>query len=218
MKATTSADQFPTEIAGLPASVPSQLVELGRRGAVRAADRARHEADRRRDRAHALVQRLDPRADAQGAAGVGGRRRRRERGRPRRDGALARAAARQPLRRNARDAAADGDRRELPVPVAVPRSGRLLVPPAHPRGLRPGAGPLREHPRRPDRPGVLAAGQPRGVADARRRLDRGRQGRRVQPLGDDVRGDGPLRQHDARRWRLRRSTLDVGAARWCAST
>ena len=28
MKATTSADQFSTEIAGLPASVPSRLVEL----------------------------------------------------------------------------------------------------------------------------------------------------------------------------------------------
>ena len=29
--------------------------------------------------------------------------------------------------------------------VDVPRPRRLLVPPAHPRGLRPGAGPLREH-------------------------------------------------------------------------
>ena len=37
------------------------------------------------------------------------------------------------------------------VPVHVPDAGRLLVSPAHPRGLRPGAGSLREHPRRPER-------------------------------------------------------------------
>ena len=64
-----------------------------------------------------------------------------------------------------------------PIPVGgtfsyridVPRPGRLLVPPAHPRGLRPGAGSLRQHPRRPRRPGLLAAGTPRAAADARRR-------------------------------------------------
>ena len=48
------------------------------------------------------------------------------------------------------------------VPHRVPRPGRLLVPPAHPRGLRPGAGPVREHRRRPGRAGLLAAGAPRG--------------------------------------------------------
>ena len=58
---------------------------------------------------------------------------------------------------------------QAPIPVgerfayriAVPRSRRLLVPPAHPRGLRPGDGPLREHPRRPDRRRLLAARAPR---------------------------------------------------------
>ena len=45
---------------------------------------------------------------------------------------------------------------QAPMPVggsftytrAVPRPGRLLVPPAHPRGLRPGDGPVRQHPGR----------------------------------------------------------------------
>ena len=48
---------------------------------------------------------------------------------------------------------------QAPIPVGETftyqvqraRSRRLLVPPAHPRGLRPGDGPLREHPRRPER-------------------------------------------------------------------
>ena len=35
-------------------------------------------------------------------------------------------------------------RRELHRPRGLPRPGRLLVPPAHPRGLRPGDGPLRQ--------------------------------------------------------------------------
>ena len=38
--------------------------------------------------------------------------------------------------------------------VSVPRSGRLLVPPPHPGGLRPGAGSVRKHPRRPERRGT----------------------------------------------------------------
>ena len=33
--------------------------------------------------------------------------------------------------------------------IYVPRPGRLLVPPARPRGLRPGTRPVRQHPRRP---------------------------------------------------------------------
>ena len=39
------------------------------------------------------------------------------------------------------------------------------------------------------------------AADPRRRPDRGRQGRAVQPLGDELRGDGPLRQRAAGRRR-----------------
>ena len=59
-------------------------------------------------------------------------------------------------------------------------------------------GPLRQHPRRPARPGLLAAGPPRSRAHARRHPDRGRPGRALQPGRDDVLGDGPLRQRDAR--------------------
>ena len=40
----------------------------------------------------------------------------------------------------------------LHLPGARARPRRLLVPPAYPRGLRPGAGPLREHPRHPGEP------------------------------------------------------------------
>ena len=91
--------------------------------------------------------------------------------------------------------------RDLHLPGERARSGRLLVPPAHPRGLRPGDGPLREHPRRPDRGRPLAARPPRAPPDARRRPDRGRADRPLQRLGDDARRDGPLRQRHARRRR-----------------
>ena len=83
------------------------------------------------------------------------------------------------------------------LPGALPRPRRLLVPPAHPRGLRPGDGPLRQRRRRARRPGLLAARQPRGRAHPRRRPARGRQDRALQPRRDDPLGDGPLRQRDA---------------------
>ena len=51
-----------------------------------------------------------------------------------------------------------GGRVHLPHPVPRPRS--VLVPPAHPRGLHPGAGPVRQHPGGPGRAGLLAAGTP----------------------------------------------------------
>ena len=53
--------------------------------------------------------------------------------------------------------------RELLRPRHVPRSGAVLVPPAHPRGLRPGDGPVRQRARRAGRPGLLAAGPPRAA-------------------------------------------------------
>ena len=46
------------------------------------------------------------------------------------------------------------------LPTPVPRPGLLLVPPAHPRGLRPGDGPLRRDHRRALGSGLLAAGRP----------------------------------------------------------
>ena len=60
---------------------------------------------------------------------------------------------------------------QAPIPVGetftyqvhVPGPRRLLVPPAHPRGLRPGDGAVRQHPRRPGRARLLAAGQPRAA-------------------------------------------------------
>ena len=38
---------------------------------------------------------------------------------------------------------------ELHLPDPVPRPRPVLVPPAHPRGLHPGDGPVRQHPGRP---------------------------------------------------------------------
>ena len=95
------------------------------------------------------------------ARGRGGDRPGREPRRPRGDRALARAAPRQPLRRNARDAAPMEIGESFDYRLHFPDAGALLVPPAHPPGLRPGDGPLRQHPRRPRRPGLLGAGPPR---------------------------------------------------------
>ena len=106
----------------------------------------------------------------------------------------------------------------LHLPGARARPRRLLVPPAHPRGLRPGDGPVREHPRHPERARLLAARQPRAAAHPRRHPDRGRADRRVQRVGDDARGDGPLRQRDARRRRAGPRRSRPSAARSCAST
>ena len=55
--------------------------------------------------------------------GLGARRRRRQRGRPRGDRALARAAAREPLRRHARDAGADPGRRRFSYRISFPDPG-----------------------------------------------------------------------------------------------
>ena len=75
------------------------------------------------------------------------------------DRALARPATRQRLRRHARDPGPD--RRSagsLHLPsCSFPDAGAVLVPPPHPRGLRPRHGPLRQHRRRTRRPRLLAA-------------------------------------------------------------
>ena len=102
-------------------------------------------------------------------AGLRDRRRRRQRGRPGGDRALARAAARQPLRRHARDAGADPGRRELHLPR------RSSPTPASTGTTRTSARttarswPVRQHRRRPGRRRLLAAGPSRARADARRR-------------------------------------------------
>ena len=46
------------------------------------------------------------------------------------------------------------------LPDPVPRRRPVLVPPPHPRGLHPGARPVRQHPGRPGRARLLAAGRP----------------------------------------------------------
>ena len=198
------AIEFPRETEGLPEAGKTELVELADGGRVRARDRPGQEADRRRDRADARLQRLRPGPDAEGPAGRDDHRPRHQPRRHRGDRALARAAAREPLRRHARHAGADPGRRELHLPGARARPRRLLVPPAHPRGLRPGAGPVREHPRRPRaEPDYWPPANRELLAHARRHPDRGRADRRLQRVGDDARGDGPLRQRDARRGRDR---------------
>ena len=47
----------------------------------------------------------------------------------------------------------------------------------------------------PADPDYWAPVQPRGAAHPRRRVARERSDRAVQPLRDDLRGDGPVRQH-----------------------
>ena len=157
-------DHFPRDTGGLPAATPAGLVELARGQRFELADRAGEQADRRRHGADAGLQRLDSRADAAGPPGLGDRGRRRQRRRPGADGALARPAPGQPLRRHPRDPGADPRRRPLLLPRAVPRPRRLLVPPAHPRGLRPGTGPVRQRDRRARGPRLLGAGAPRARA------------------------------------------------------
>ena len=134
----------------------------GRRRRVRAAHRAGDQADRRRDGAHARLQRLDPRPDAAGSA-----RARRSIVNVVNEGDLEATVHWHGLRLDNRydgtheTQRADPGRRQLHRTADVPGSRRVLVPPAHPPGLRPGDGPVRQHPGRPGRPGLLAAGPPR---------------------------------------------------------
>ena len=216
---TTSTENFPRETAGLPRSAAA-IVELadGDRSKLRIAPVAKRIGD-------ATVRMLAyngsiPGPTLQRAAGLRGRRQRRQRRRPRGDRALARAAARQPLRRHARDAGAD--RRSAaasPYRIAFPDPGvywyhphiredygqemglygNIVVVPADPDYWPPVHRELAPHPRR--------------------HPDRGRPDRAVQPHRDDLRRDGPLRQRAARRRRDRTSSLDRAArARSFAST
>ena len=120
--------------------------------------------------------------------------RRRRRG----DGSLARPAAGEPLRRRpARDAGTDPDRGHVHLQGPVPRRRVLLVPPAHPRGLRAGDGPVRHDHRRALRPLVLARRRPPAQHHAGRPARRGRPHRTVPPLRSELHRDGPVRQRDA---------------------
>ena len=66
--------------------------------------------------------------------------------------------------------------------------------------------------------GLLATGAPRDRTDARRRADRGRQGRVVRRERDQLLGDGPVRKHHAHRRRDRPRTHAHDATRSFAST
>ena len=100
---TASTQKFPRDTAGLPAATATEVVELGDGDRFELRIAPVDEADRRRDGADARLQRLDPRPDAAGAPRARRSSSTSQRGRPRGDGALARPAARQPLRRHARD-------------------------------------------------------------------------------------------------------------------
>ena len=142
-------DVFTTETAGLSEAYPPAAHPAPRRRPVRPPHRARAQAHRRRRAAHARLQRFDPRPDAARRSRVGDHRAGDQRRRRRGDGSLARTAAGEPLRRRpARDAGADPDRRDVHLQGPVPRRRVLLVPPAHPRRLRAGDGPVRHDHRR----------------------------------------------------------------------
>ena len=99
--------------------------------------------------------------------------------------------------------------RQLHVPHRVPRSRPLLVPPAHPRGLRPGDGPLRQHRRRARR--RRTTGRPRTARSSSLSTtssSRTGRSRAFSRSGAELRGHGPLRYHDARR-RRNRSRLEA---------
>ena len=104
------------------------------------------------------------------------------------------------------------------TPAPLSRSRHLLVSPAHPRGLRPGDGPLRQHRRRARRTGLLAARQPRTRAHTRRHPDRGRQGRALQPDGVELHSDGTVRQRPADERRAGAFALGPRQAKSCVST
>ena len=184
---TARMSLFTTETAGLP--------EVSRPGVIRL-----HDGDRLDLRIGPVrksigdaelrmlgLQRVDPRPDPACRSGVADHRAGAQRRRRRGDGALARPAAGEPLRRGpARDAGADPDRRDVHLPAPVPRRRVLLVPPAHPGGLRPGDGAVRHDRRRARRPGVLAGRRPAADPHAGRPAGRGRPHRAVPQVRADT--------------------------------
>ena len=163
-------DQFPRETGGLPAATPAELVELADGTALRAADRAGGQAASATPRCG-----CSPTTAPSPARRCGSARARRSW-----STSTTRATWRRPCTGTGcawTTASTARTRPRHPIPIGgrfscrvdVPRPRRLLVPPAHPRGLRPGDGPLRQRHRRPRGPRLLAAGAPRARAHARRR-------------------------------------------------
>ena len=119
---TEPTDRFPTDATGLPRRArPSWsswlTVSISICGSLRSP------SDWATRRSDAGLQRVDSRTDLEDAGGRGGNRRRQEPGRHRRHGSLAWVAAGEPLRRDARDASADGRGRKVLRARHVPRSG-----------------------------------------------------------------------------------------------
>src|SRR4051794_21179273 len=140
-------DHFPTETTGLPACRRSEIVDLsdGATFELEIAAVAKQLGDAR-VRMHAYNGSI-PGPTLGVAPGLGGGGQRRQPWGPGGDGPLARAAVEEPLRRHPRDADADPDRPERSLTRRLSGPGRVLVSPAHPRGLRPGDGPLWQRPR-----------------------------------------------------------------------
>ena len=65
----------------------------------------------------------------------------------------------------------------------------------------------------PSSPGYWPASRPRDLARARRRAPRGRPHRPFQPLHDDIRSDGPLRQRPPRQRRAEPPARRAGRAK-----
>ena len=169
------SQSFPTETAGLPDVAPSTVVDVADGDCLRAARRTGREAARRAHGAHA--RRTTARSPGRRCASARAprSRRRRQRGRPRDNRALARAAAGEPLRRDPRDAGADPGRRQLHLPRAVPRSRRRTGTTRTSERTTPRtwACTATSWSCRPS--GLLAAGAPRAPAHARRHPARGRR-------------------------------------------
>ena len=81
--------------------------------------------------------------------------------------------------------------------VQFPDAGLLLVPPSHPRRLRPGNGSLRHHHRRALRCPRIGRGRPATDPHPGRSARRGRADRPVPPIWAELHRDGPLRQRPA---------------------
>ena len=172
----------------------------GRRGRARPHDRAGRESDRRRPGPDAGLQRLDPGTEPAGAAGRRDRRTRDERCRRRGDRALARAAAREPLRRRApRHPEADPHRGELHYRVRFPDEGLYWYHPHIREDYTQDSGLYGDDRRGAERPRLLAAVRSRGRAHGRRRADGGRTARPVRPRRPRSHGHGAIRQRAARR-------------------
>ena len=192
---STTPDHFPTDVEGLPEAQRARAGRALRRRRVRPPDRAGREAHRRRHRADAGLQRLDPRARSS----------RCEEGSEivvniENQGDMEATVHWHGLRLENRY---DGTHEtQAPIEVGERFSARVTFP-------DPGAYWYHPHIREdygqelglygnclvvPSGPGLLAAREPGHSADARRHSARGRQGRPLQPHGDDLRGDGALRR------------------------